>query len=299
MKIADVTLYRELSAEIGRLVTLQYSSSFSLATKLLSGTHRQAIYSLYGYVRLADELVDSFPTEVAEPTLTAFRAETKRSFACGLSSNPVIQGLTDVVRQYAIDPDLVWAFLDSMEMDIAKRTYTPRQYQQYVYGSAEVVGLMCLAIFCGSGRSGAYTRLQPGARAFGAALQKVNFLRDIASDFHDRGGRQYFPGVTVNEMSDGDKRYIEDEISSDFLAAAVAINALPVRPRLAVAAAFTLYTVLFRKIQRIAPEDLLRRRVTVPPAQKVLLVCKVLVLQGLLRRPLGFHHHSPTHTKPA
>ena len=260
-------LYSEVCVECAQHITRRYSTSFSLGIRLFDPPLRDPIYAIYGFVRFADEIVDTFHDHDKAALLGEFRADTYRAIARRLSLNPVLQAFQEVVHEYGIERDLIDAFLYSMELDIENRVYERALYDTYIYGSAEVVGLMCLRVFT-RGEPGLYDELAAPAKRLGAAFQKVNFLRDISSDFHDRG-RVYFPGVTFTRFSDAEKRAIEDEIAADFEAALVGIRGLPRGSRLGVHCAFVYFRDLLRRIQRKEARAIARERVRVPNYRKL------------------------------
>ena len=239
-------LYNAVCLESARLVTQRYSTSFSLGIRLFDAELRDPIYAIYGFVRFADEIVDTFHEHDKQVLLDEFRADTYKALDRRLSLNPILLAFQAAVHEYAIERELIDAFLYSMELDIEHRVYERALYDTYIYGSAEVVGLMCLRVFT-AGRPAEYERLKAPAKRLGAAFQKVNFLRDISSDYHDRG-RVYFPGVRFSSFTDAEKREIEKEISADFEASLVGIRELPRGSRLGVHCAFVYFRNLLRRI---------------------------------------------------
>ncbi|WP_128543294.1 phytoene/squalene synthase family protein [Larkinella soli] len=268
----SIALFHRTAGACGRIITRAYSTSFSIGVRLLAARFRPAIYAIYGYVRFADEIVDTFHEYDKAELLERFRADTNLAREQGISLNPVIHAFTRVMRHYRIGTDLLDAFLDSMAMDLTNSTYQTGEYRTYVYGSAEVVGLMCLRVFC-EGDEVLYGRLQEPARRLGAAFQKVNFLRDLASDFGERG-RLYFPGVDFERFSEADKRQIEAEIAADFKAALAGIRALPKGARLGVYVAYRYYLDLFRQLCRVPPRTLFTRRIRVSDRRKLWLLLR-------------------------
>jgi phytoene/squalene synthetase len=248
------------------LVTRAYSTSFSLGIRCLARRHHEPIYAIYGFVRLADEIVDTFHEYDKAGLLRRFREETFRSIEEGVSLNPVLHAFQEVVRQYRIPLDLIEAFLHSMEMDLRPMHYNDALYNEYIYGSAEVVGLMCLRVFC-EGDAARYESLKPAARRLGAAFQKVNFLRDLRSDFNERG-RVYFPEVDFRQFSEADKQRIEQDIAEDFLAAYEGIVRLPAPARFGVYVAYIYYLKLFDKIRRSPIERVLQERIRISNSRK-------------------------------
>lgn len=282
MKTADQALYQKASVAASAAITHTYSTSFGLAIRLLPTKQRQAIYGIYGFVRLADELVDSYPAPAAGELLKRLRHELKAANLLGVSVNPIVQSYIEVALRYEIDSQLTEAFLRSMEMDIEQRTYTKVEYETYIYGSAEVVGLMCLKVFVGTTD---YTALAPAAQKLGSAFQKVNFLRDFASDYKDRE-RIYFPGVTFKDFDDNHKKAVEQDIADDIAGSIEGLNRLPWSSRLAVALAASYYLELLERLQTTSVQAVKQKRVRVPNWRKLIISLRVLFLQGLLHRPL-------------
>lgn len=268
----NIHVFDEVAFRTSRLVTQRYSTSFSLGCRLLGPEVRRAIYAIYGFVRLADEIVDTFHAQDKPRLLAEFKAETYRSIAQGLSLNPVLHSFQAVVNQYGIRPLYIEQFFQSMEMDLADQRYDRHLYETYIVGSAEVVGLMCLQVFC-NGNEDLFARLQEPARKLGAAFQKVNFLRDLRADYHELG-RTYFPGLDLRHFDDRTKALIEAEIAADFQAAEAGIRSLPRGARLGVYVAFVYYLQLFKKIRSKPPTELFRARVSVPTATKLLLMLR-------------------------
>lgn len=228
------------------------------------------IYAIYGYVRFADEIVDTFHGFPKAELLQRFRQDTYQAIEEGISLNPVLNAFQEVVNQYGIEQELIDAFLDSMEMDLHHSIYGEGLYEKYIYGSAEVVGLMCLRVFCEGDRE-MFDRLKSPARSLGAAFQKINFLRDLKSDFDDRG-RVYFPGVDFNNFTGEDKERIEVEIKKDFDDALVGILALPKGARFGVYLAYVYYLNLFKKIRHTAAAKVKEQRIRVNDGKKIFLL---------------------------
>lgn len=249
------------------LITKRYSTSFSLGIQVFSNNLREPIYSIYGFVRFADEIVDTFHNYDKKYLLDKFKADTYEAIASGISLNPVLHSFQEVVRKYNIELPLIESFLKSMEMDLYFHTYEDNLYEEYIYGSAEVVGLMCLRVFC-SGQEDEYQRLAPYARSLGAAFQKVNFLRDVKSDYDIRS-RIYFPGIDFESFSDADKKLIEADIQKDFEHAYIGIKSLPKTCRMGVYLAYKYYTSLFNKIKQAPCSAILSERIRVPDSKKV------------------------------
>jgi phytoene/squalene synthetase len=260
-------LFTDVSYQTSRVITHRYSTSFSLGTRLFDAPTRKAIYALYGFVRLADEIVDTFHHTDKAELLTEFRRDTQLAIARGISLNPVLHSFQEVVNRYSIRPEYIEAFFVSMEQDLDKTRYSRQGYDEYIYGSAEVVGLMCLQIFC-KGDEELFQRLYEPARRLGAAFQKVNFLRDLKADFAHLG-RTYFPNVDLSRFDDRVKAQIEDEIGADFVAARKGIELLPSGSKLGVYVAYVYYKRLYQKIRSKRPEYLLQARVRVPNQEKI------------------------------
>ena len=263
-------LYSDVCLECAQHITKRYSTSFSLGIRLFDEELRDPIYAIYGFVRFADEIVDTFHEHDKQALLDEFRESTYRAIDRKLSLNPVLQAFQEAVHEYNIERELIDAFLYSMELDIENRVYERTLYDTYIYGSAEVVGLMCLRVFT-AGRPELYDALEAPAKRLGAAFQKVNFLRDISSDYHDRG-RVYFPGVEFESFTEAQKQEIEDEIEADFEAALVGIRGLPPSARLGVHCAYVYFSDLLRRIRRADARRLAIERIRVPNAAKLRLM---------------------------
>ncbi|MFM8513260.1 MAG: phytoene/squalene synthase family protein [Bacteroidota bacterium] len=267
-----LSLYRDTNFAISRLITRKYSTSFSLGILAFQPSFRAPIYSIYGFVRYADEIVDTFHDYDKALLLDEFRRDTYLALERGISLNPVLDAFVQTVRQFEIGTDLIDAFLDSMAMDLRQVTYAQDSYETYIYGSAEVVGLMCLRVFCYE-QAGLYEELQEGARALGAAFQKVNFLRDLKDDYQGRG-RTYFPNLNLGVQLDShSKKEIEKDIQHDFDRAYKAIMRLPRGARIGVLTAYRFYKNLFRKIQQASSEQILMERIRISNAEKAALLC--------------------------
>ncbi|MEQ9302621.1 MAG: phytoene/squalene synthase family protein [Marinoscillum sp.] len=272
-------LYTKTTLNCSKLITQHYSTSFSLGIKTLHKTLHLPVYAIYGFVRYADEIVDTFHSYDKASLLRRFKEDTYRAIEEKISLNPVLHSFQLVVNQYKIEHELIDAFLHSMEMDLKNETYNKDGYETYIYGSAEVVGLMCLRVFCdGDGQN--YDTLKPSARRLGAAFQKVNFLRDLKSDFNERG-RVYFPGINFETFSETDKKKIEEDIASDFAAALEGIIRLPKSARAGVYLAYIYYLQLFKKIRKLPPTKILSERIRVPDFRKAILLSKTLLLNKL------------------
>lgn len=267
-----IQLYNDASQDCGKLITNRYSTSFSLGIKLLGKEIRGPIYAIYAFVRLADEIVDTFHGHDKSALLAEFKEDTYKALNRKISMNPVLHGFQETVHAYGIEPDLIDDFLASMEMDLSGKTYDDSSYQKYIYGSAEVVGLMCLHVFC-KGDKKLYEELRMPARSLGAAFQKVNFLRDLKDDFDDRG-RMYFPGVDFSCFSEADKRQIEEDIQKDFSDALDGIRRLPASARKGVYLAYRYYVKLFVKIANRRPEQIKSQRIRINNVSKMYIMMK-------------------------
>lgn len=267
-----MALFNQTALECSKLITENYSTSFTLGIKTLDRKFHLPIYAIYGFVRYADEIVDTFHDFDKKSLLDRFRRDTYQAIEEGISLNPVLQSFQMVVREYNIERELIDAFLKSMEMDLYFQDYDAEGYNEYIYGSAEVVGLMCLRVFC-EGNCDEYDRLREPARKLGAAFQKVNFLRDVRSDYQERG-RTYFPGVNFNDFSRDAKTFIEDDIQRDFDEAYIGIMNLPRGARMGVYLAYTYYQTLFNKIKSLPVAQIQNHRVRVPDAKKIALLAQ-------------------------
>jgi len=272
-------LYTKTCLECSKLITNRYSTSFSLGIKAFDRKYRSPIYAIYGFVRFADEIVDTFHEFDKKELLDRFRADTYRAIEEGISLNPVLQAFQEVVRDYDIQLELIDAFLDSMEMDLEHSAYEDRLYQQYIYGSAEVVGLMCLRVFC-EGDHDMYHRLESPAKSLGSAFQKINFLRDMKADFDDRG-RVYFPGIDYSRFNNEEKKAIEADIKKDFDDAYLGIVQLPKGVRFGVYLAYMYYINLFQKIKRSPAAQVQQERIRVPDSRKMYLLLSSAVKNQL------------------
>ncbi len=259
-------LFDELSYSVSKMTTKKYSTSFSLGILALKPSIRSAIYAIYGYVRLADEIVDSFYGYDKEKLLNRFKVDTENALAEGISLNPILQSFQETVHKYQIDKALIDQFLHSMEMDLQKIDYNLELYNEYIYGSAEVVGLMCLQVFT-DGSKEKYEELKPYAMKLGSAFQKINFLRDLKDDYQLLG-RTYFPNIDMNVFNNQVKFEIEKEIEQEFKEALIGIKKLPASSLFGVYLAYKYYISLFRKIRKKSSKDILNNRVRVPDYQK-------------------------------
>ena len=267
-----IQLFHELSRQCSKATTKKYSTSFASSIRLLHKDMQEHIHNIYGFVRFADEIVDSFHDYDKTTLLNEFKAETYKAIERGISLNPILNSFQITVNQYSIDLELIDAFLYSMELDLDKKMYDQNEYEEYIYGSAEVVGLMCLHIFC-EGNKTLYNKLKPSAKSLGAAFQKVNFLRDIKNDYQELN-RVYFPGCDFNNFKMHDKLAIEKDIQHDFDNAYKGILQLPVKAKFGVYVAYRYYVSLFNKIKKLKPQNILHQRVRIPDYGKALIVAE-------------------------
>jgi len=276
-----ISLYNSVSEKCSKLITQSYSTSFSLGILMLNREFRKPIRNIYGFVRFADEIVDTFHHLDKQKLLEDFRGQTGLAIINKFSINPVLHSFQLTVNEFGIQEGLIDAFLNSMEMDLGKKSYETDSYSTYIYGSAEVVGLMCLQVFCKGNRE-EYSTLEPYARKLGAAFQKINFLRDIKSDYEERG-RVYFPGVDINKNFDQKAKYeIEKDIQSDFEAALHGIRKLPKGSRLGVYIAYRYFYFLLKKIINQDAKKILHSRIRISNPQKIL-----ILIQGFLKHHLN------------
>lgn len=260
-------LFDQTTLECSKLITQRYSTSFTLGIKTLHKKLHFPIYAIYGFVRYADEIVDTFHDKDKEALLDEFEKDTFEAIERKISLNPVLHAFQLVVNQYQIDHGLITAFLHSMRLDLSETAYNQDGYEEYIYGSAEVVGLMCLKVFC-NGDEEQYQELLPPAKKLGAAFQKVNFIRDIKSDYEERG-RVYFPGVDFDNFSKTAKEAIEEDIQQDFDDALEGIKKLPKEARLGVYLAYKYYLKLFNKIKACPPAKIKEERIRIPDTRKM------------------------------
>ena len=269
-------LYQNSCIECSELITKRYSTSFSLGIRVFDKEFRNPIYSIYGFVRFADEIVDTFHQYNKQELLADFRKETFKAIEQNISLNPILQAFQQVVNEYQIDHQLITDFLDSMEMDLHKTTYESEAlYQKYIYGSAEVVGLMCLQVFT-KGDKKFYAELAPYAKSLGAAFQKINFLRDISSDLEERG-RIYFPGIDLSKFDEYTKQEILKDIQKDFDNALEGIRLLPNGARRGVYLAYVYYLNLYKNIRKASIEKILAERIRVSDRRKAYLFMNTVV----------------------
>ena len=265
-------LFHELSQQCSKATTEMYSTSFSSAIKLLHPGMRTPIFNIYGFVRFADEIVDTFHEFDKDLLLREFKKQTYDAIERKISLNPILHSFQVTVNEYNIDHDLIEAFFRSMEMDLYQMNYDTDLYKNYIYGSAEVVGLMCLYVFC-EGDSKLYNQLKPSAQSLGAAFQKVNFLRDANADFVELS-RTYFPNVDFKNFTPTVKKQIEEDIAADFANAYNGILQLPVKARFGVYVAYKYYLSLFNKIKKANAASILKERIRIPNYGKAFIVAK-------------------------
>ena len=272
-------LFDNVSIKTSKLVTNSYSTSFSLGIKFLHKEFHDPIYSIYGFVRFADEIVDTFHDFNKKELLEEFKLETYRSISRGISLNPVLNSFQKVVNHYKIDHKLIDTFLRSMEMDLEKKEYDAEGYKDYILGSAEVVGLMCLRVFV-KGDQKMYDDLTPYAMSLGSAFQKINFLRDLHADYLGMG-RVYFPNVELTKLDSKTKAVLEDDIELDFNKGLEGIKLLPKNSSFGVYVAYIYYRKLFIKIKSLQPERILEERIRIPNSQKIVLFASSYVRHSL------------------
>lgn len=259
-------IFDTVSLKSSKMVTNSYSTSFSLGIKFLSKRFHDPIYSIYGFVRFADEIVDSFHDYDKKYLLDKFTADTWEAIEQGISLNPILNSFQQVVRKYDVDPYLISTFLKSMEMDLSKDAYDQKGYEDYILGSAEVVGLMCLKVFT-DGNVEQYEKLKSYAMKLGSAFQKINFLRDLNADY-EHLGRTYFPGVEMDEFNEKVKKDIEADVEKDFAEGYLGILKLPKDARFGVYVAYVYYYALFNKIKNTPAKEVLTSRIRIPNERK-------------------------------
>jgi 15-cis-phytoene synthase len=265
-------LFHNTSQQCSKITTEIYSTSFSSSIRLLHKDLHTPIYNIYGFVRFADEIVDTFHNFDKEQLLTEFKTETYNAIERGISLNPVLHSFQITVNEYGIEKNLIEAFFKSMELDLSKAQYDADGYAEYIYGSAEVVGLMCLYVFC-QGDKTTYEKLRPSAQSLGAAFQKVNFLRDVKADYQELN-RTYFPGMDFMNFTPAMKQQIENEIAEDFAKAYEGILQLPVKARFGVYVAYKYYLSLFKKIKKVEPAKIMEQRIRIPNYSKAFILAK-------------------------
>jgi phytoene/squalene synthetase len=263
-------LYNSVCLDISKLTTKKYSTSFSLGIAALDKKFHNPIYAIYGFVRFADEIVDTFHTSNKQELLQRFKADTYKAIEEKISLNPILHSFQLVVNKYSIEKELIDSFLYSMEMDLQKIEYDVEKYKLYILGSAEVVGLMCLRVFC-EGNNEYYLSLKKPAMQLGSAFQKINFLRDLKADFFQLG-RTYFPEIKSNVFNNDVKKQIEQDILFDFDAGYEGIKLLPKGSRFGVYLAYSYYLSLFNKIKKLDAELVLKERIRVTDTKKYLIL---------------------------
>jgi phytoene synthase len=268
--MATKQLFDKVSYETSRITTQKYSTSFSSAIKMLNKCFHEPIYNIYGFVRFADEIVDTFHEYDKKYLLDQFIQDTYQSIEQKISLNPILNSFQKTVHQYKIDHELIATFLKSMYMDLHKSDYTDEEYKEYIVGSAEVVGLMCLKVFV-EGDTALYESLKPAVMRLGSAFQKINFLRDLCEDCHELN-RVYFPNLDIQRFDEHSKKEIEQDIAADFRAGFEGIQKLPKSARFGVYLAYIYYKSLFNKIIHTKPERILNTRIRIPDSQKVMLL---------------------------
>jgi 15-cis-phytoene synthase len=265
-------LFHNTSQQCSKTTTEMYSTSFSSSIRLLHKDLHTPIYNIYGFVRFADEIVDTFHDFDKQLLLSEFKTDTYNALERGISLNPVLHSFQITVNKYGIEKDLIEAFFKSMELDLSKAQYDADGYAEYIYGSAEVVGLMCLYVFC-QGDKAMYEKLKPSAQSLGAAFQKVNFLRDVKADYQELN-RTYFPGMDFMNFTPAMKQQIENEIAEDFAKAYQGILQLPVKARFGVYVAYKYYLSLFKKIKKVEPAKIMEQRIRIPNYSKAFILAK-------------------------
>ena len=260
------SIYDKLSADCSKLTTKSYSTSFSLGILFLNKKLRSPIYSIYGFVRLADEIVDSFHDYDKEYLLEKFRADCLEAIDHGISLNPVLNSFQLVVNEFGIELELIELFLHSMKMDLKETIYTPEKFDEYILGSAQVVGLMCLRVFT-NGDNEAYEKLRHSAMKLGSAFQKINFLRDVKADYQNLS-RNYFPNLDLSKFTNEEKALIEQDIEQDFKEGLEGIKRLPTTSGNGVYLAYIYYKELFNKIKKCNAEKVMSERIRISNRQK-------------------------------
>ena len=268
-------LFDNVSFEASKMITRKYSTSFALGIYCLDKEFRNPVYGIYGFVRFADEIVDTFHDFPKQQLLDKFTKDTWEAIDLKISLNPVLNSFQSVVNEYGVDHENIATFLRSMEMDLQQKEYTNKELKEYILGSAEVVGLMCLRIFC-QGDNAYYDRLKAPAMALGSAFQKINFLRDLNADYESLG-RTYFPNVDMTDFNDEVKKQLEADIEIDFRNGYEGIKQLPKGARFGVYIAYVYYFSLLQKIKNTPAKVILSERVRIPNQQKYGLLVKSYV----------------------
>lgn len=270
------SIFDTVSKDCSRIVTKTYSTSFSMATKMLASSIRQDIYNIYGFVRLADEIVDSFHSYPKKELFSKFEVDLEIALQNKISLNPILNAFQHTYHNYNINRELVDSFMNSMRMDLHKFEYkTEKEYKDYIYGSADVVGLMCLKVFV-NGDQKKYDSLKASAMALGSAFQKVNFLRDLKAD-HDELNRTYFPNTDLNNLDEIAKQHIIDDIENDFARGLSGIKLLPIEAKFGVFMAYRYYSQLLKKLKKTPALEIKNTRIRVPNYKKVELLTRSYV----------------------
>ncbi|MCG6189197.1 phytoene/squalene synthase family protein [Maribellus maritimus] len=278
--MTETKLYDETAFKTSKIVTISYSTSFSIAASLLEKKQRNAIYAIYGFVRIADEIVDTFHKHNKKQLLERFEKDLNEAIEQGISLNPVLHAFQKTVTEYNISREYIDAFLTSMKFDLEKKIYSCKtETDEYIYGSADVVGLMCLRIFC-NGSDTKFKALKRPAMKLGSAFQKVNFLRDLGNDYQELG-RCYFPNIDLSSFDETSKNQIIKEIKQDFKDAYSGIKKLPGKSRTAVLLAYLYYRVLLKKLERTSAKKLLHKRIRISNIKKIMLLVKAKTLSNL------------------
>ena len=272
-------LFDEVSLKCSEITTKYYSTSFSLGIRLLDKEIHSPIYSIYGFVRLADEIVDSFHEFDKAKLLNEFKENTKQAIENKISLNPILNSFQEVVNKYNIEWEHIQDFLSSMESDLNQKKHDEDSYKQYIKGSAEAVGLMCLRVFCNNNNK-LYNDLEKYAIYLGSVFQKVNFIRDISADYNELK-RVYFPQLNINEFNEEEKNKIEDDIEKEFSLALIGIKQLPKSAKKGVFLAYSYYYSLFKKIKRTPADKIMTKRIRIPNFTKFLILIKVQLLNML------------------
>lgn len=272
-------LYTRVAYANSRQLTLSYSTSFGLSSRLFARDIQPHIYAIYGLVRIADEIVDTYKGTNSLQLLDELEQTTYEAIENGYSTNPIVHAFALTAARYDIDDKLVAPFFQSMRMDLKPRDYSDKDYKKYIHGSAEVVGLMCLKVFCG-GNPADYNRLEKGAAALGAAYQKVNFLRDMSADYKELG-RLYFPGKQFDSFNDDDKKDIIDDIKADFALALPSLHQLPTSCKKATMMSYVYYMELLKKLEATPASVIKTTRIRVPNQRKLLLLVKTALKKEL------------------
>lgn len=267
-----IDIYTEVCLKSSKIITTKYSTSFSIGIMLLDKNIQDHIYSIYGFVRLADEIVDTFHDHEQEYLLNKFEADTYEAIEHRISMNPVLHSFQRTVHEFKLDREHIDAFLQSMRMDLDKVNYDKENFEKYIYGSAQVVGLMCLKVYV-EGNNELYNKLLPHAISLGSAFQKVNFIRDLKDDMKELG-RSYFPNVEIDKLDDDSKKIIEKDIQTDFDHALTGISMLPKNSKYGVYTAYLYYLILLKKIKSTRIDKLMTKRIRVSNFHKLLLLPK-------------------------